>query len=147
MKIILLYLAVLTLTTGCAARRSKILRTHPNVLLEKTFAAESAGPPEQFLPTQIFHVRSPFTIVIEDPILLRDRIERELGFTNGVAMFNRETRTLYVPYEKAGSDEEFDILGRRMPSKKSLGHELWHLPELGGWWHIQPPAVLQKGKP
>ncbi|GEM_PF-5686916 len=146
MKTILLSLTVLITFSGCAARNPHGAGKRPrNVLLEQMTGAEQTGSPRQTLPTQVFCVSIPFTIVVEDPLLLRERIYRELGLTNGVAMFNRDTRTIYVPYASEGSEDEFDIFGRRMPAREPLGHELWHLPELGGWWHIQPPRRLQKG--
>ncbi|MDO8482646.1 MAG: hypothetical protein Q7S86_02405 [bacterium] len=143
MKTILLFLTILTtLSAGCVSKPHTVGVRPRNATLDQTLAAETE-PSRKVIPTQVFSITTPFTIVIEDPMTLRERIQRELGFTNGVALFNKKTRTLYVPYAKEGSLEEFDFWDRRMPSLESLGHELWHLPELGGWWHFQPPTELK----
>jgi hypothetical protein len=39
-------------------------------------------------------------------------------------------RVLYVPWSMSKDDH-----GRLKPLFELLGHEVWHLPELGGRWH------------
>jgi len=75
----------------------------------------------------IYQVK-PYTIVSANPRYIQKMYDRfcpdekrnEWGF------YEPATRTIYVVGER---------WDRSMPKAYELGHEVWHLRELGGWWH------------
>lgn len=73
-------------------------------------------------------VEIPFDIVIADKAHIQAEYLRNGGIkgktVNGFC--NMKTRTLYVKRESMNSN---------LPDMRVLGHELWHLKELGGYWH------------
>jgi len=68
----------------------------------------------------------PFTVVVASPEYIQTTWE-STGRTEDVGgFFVYETRTIYV---------EWNIHDHTQPNFAYFGHELWHLPELGGRFH------------
>ena len=71
-----------------------------------------AGCSTQPKMTQIYYVPA-FTIVVADGS----------NFAPALGWCDQKNRIVYVKYDGD------------MPRLETLGHEVWHLPELGGKWH------------
>lgn len=107
----ILLLAVCVLISGCASRPL---------------------PEIPSFPAQAFHVKQPFYIVCADQAdITRIAVEYGMPANTMAAYINIDgTRILYVPWSGY-----VDVNGKPIPDFDSLGHEVWHLPELGGQWH------------
>jgi hypothetical protein len=70
-------------------------------------------------PDRLYQVQSPVTIVVTE----RERIGRMCGRDTIVGTSFPDVRWIVVPWD--GQHPDFYV----------LGHELWHLPELGGDYH------------
>lgn len=76
-------------------------------------------------------VVEPFTIVVMPLDELNDLWDKKYPEDHRDVLGFIEGRTIYVPWERWRWDRD----GFPLPVLETLGHELWHLPELGGWWH------------
>jgi hypothetical protein len=77
-----------------------------------------------------FFISEPFTIVCGSPEFIQNAYDN-IPYNDGDmvdAFYDRRPRTLYVPYGKWDKD---------LPDPGLLGHELMHLPEIGGAYHKQ----------
>ncbi|MDP2593122.1 MAG: hypothetical protein Q8P52_00520 [bacterium] len=96
-----------------------------------TYLPSVLGPIIADIPvsTGTFTVTNSFTIVLEEPETIR-KIGLKSNIPNALGLCLIEERELLVPFS-GGTDKN----GRPLPDFETLGHEVWHLLELGGKWH------------
>lgn len=124
-------LFVLLCLAGCTSAPQR-----PTTNLQTPTFSVKTLPPSSVDTKQIFKVEG-FTLVLKEKEHIRKMVEERLGITNAMGFFDGATRTLYVPF--SGDCDRFN---REMPDLETLGHEVWHIPELGGMWHTNPPVNL-----
>ena len=82
-------------------------------------------------PVKQYEVK-PFSIVMGSHDFI-NQMRQALDPQAGVEVdgfIHYPSRTVYVPYSIKKDDN-----GNDKPDFEVLGHEVWHLPELGGRWH------------
>lgn len=76
-------------------------------------------------PPMHYTVDKGFDVIVDTPERIQALWEAVGNDSRDVGGFiNYSTRTIYVEYGRDG-----------LPNFEYLGHELWHLPELGGMFH------------
>ena len=78
---------------------------------------------------RVYRIVLPFTIAVENESVIATQGFKLFG-VNARGYYDKNTRTLHVPVS-----EEKDRFGNNLPAFETLGHELWHLPELGALFH------------
>jgi len=81
--------------------------------------------------TPVEYSVKPFKVVLAEDQYIQAMWEAS-GGNSDVApdgFIDQQERTIYVPFKNK------DIHGNPKPDMYVLGHEVWHLRELGGWWH------------
>lgn len=93
----------------------------------RIYSPDNYAIPDELLPTRVYQADS-FNIKVED---IRDI--RRWGVINWEMVINGrcddETRTIHVPY----STNAFN--GNFIPSFEKIGHESFHLDDIGDRWH------------
>jgi hypothetical protein len=77
-------------------------------------------------------------IVVMDPSEMVKVTTKIYGTPKGGYIDYGPPITIYVPY-----GNELDRYGNRLPEFKYLGHELWHLKQLGGIFHKMPALTYK----
>jgi len=72
------------------------------------------------------HEVKPFTIIVASPEYIQKAWESTGDMRDVGGFFVYATRTIYV---------EYNIHDHTQPNFEYLGHEVWHLEELGGRFH------------
>jgi len=73
-----------------------------------------------------YEVVKPFTVVVASPSYIRERMESEGYNGNECGYYDAQTRTVYVRQSR----NDYTL-----PDFEIFGHEVFHSPELGGWFH------------
>ena len=92
--------------------------------------SKPSAPPQVREPIKKYRITNAFNLFLYSPEDFVIVSSNKLGTVVG-GYFEFDTRTMHVPYSPYG----YDMRSNRLPNFDTLGHELWHLPELGGSWH------------
>ncbi len=97
---------------------------------------------------KVYDVDKSFRIILMEKDEINSMYKRMSGYvfrtTAGFIFVN--DRILIIPYEEPA---QYDANKQRLPNFQVLGHELWHLQELGGLWHAKQhkeKAIHNDGK-
>jgi len=81
-------------------------------------------------PDRVYRVTQDFRIRVVNQIKLKEEYYTKYARRDVRGWHNYQKNEIVVPY--SGEKDKF---GRPLPDFETLGHEIWHLKELGGKWH------------
>ena len=83
-----------------------------------------------YRPQRTYQLK-PVTIILADYGEISDEYEMLTGYAGGAYGYaEMDKRCVHVKYSGRK-----DINGEELPDFHALGHEIWHMRELGGWFH------------
>ena len=125
-RYILMILLAGVLVGGCVNRPAHVAITLPTDLPSSA---------------RIYRVKA-FVLISMPAAELTDYARRTHRFPFPVDGFaDMDNRTLYVRRPAVGPTNRY---GQVLLDFNTLGHELWHLPELGHYWHTNYVAPVKK---